>query len=432
MTTALLLGLDRALVMLVAVLWGLAGGLLAAGRRDRALWLLLAALAATALRVAAVVALARAGWWFAGEKALLALPLLLPPAAAAAVVTLPRLLPRRIRGLRPGPPPRPVIETREPTSATSHPAKTPHPAEASRVAELVPVLACAYAAVAGVFMAFAVGYPPAPHLAAVTVLAVAGATAVTWFRVAGPPGSRPAPPGRGWRVSGAVVAALAVAWAGTAMWATRPPGALHLAAAHAEPPPRGRPAADPRRFTLTAQAATVTLPSGRPFPALTFNATAPGPLLRVRQGDHVEVTLRNRLPDRGVTLHWHGVHVPNGEDGVPGVTQDAVAPGGEHVYRFTAQQPGTTGTTRTRRPTPACSAGCSARSSWTPPRPAASTAPCCCTPSASSPRSSRAGRARRPLPAPPYACVSSTPTTSRTPSPWTACRTGSPPWTGSR
>ena len=46
------------------------------------------------------------------------------------------------------------------------------------------------------------------------------------------------------------------------------------------------------------------------------------------------------VPD-GTTLHWHGVDLPNAEDGVAGVTQDAVPVGGQHVYRFVAEHPGT-------------------------------------------------------------------------------------------
>jgi FtsP/CotA-like multicopper oxidase with cupredoxin domain len=42
-----------------------------------------------------------------------------------------------------------------------------------------------------------------------------------------------------------------------------------------------------------------------------------------------------------VTIHWHGLDVPNAEDGVAGVTQDAVAPGGRYVYRFRPEQVGT-------------------------------------------------------------------------------------------
>lgn len=51
--------------------------------------------------------------------------------------------------------------------------------------------------------------------------------------------------------------------------------------------------------------------------------------------------LENRNVSDGVTLHWHGVDVPNAEDGVAGVTQNAVPPGREHVYRFVAKDAGT-------------------------------------------------------------------------------------------
>ncbi|QJY46957.1 multicopper oxidase family protein [Pseudonocardia broussonetiae] len=89
------------------------------------------------------------------------------------------------------------------------------------------------------------------------------------------------------------------------------------------------------RFTLTARHAPV---GG--VDALTFDGTAPGPELRVRAGQLVEVELRNADVEEGVTLHWHGLDVPNAEDGVAGVTQDAVAPGGTHVYRFRPEQAG--------------------------------------------------------------------------------------------
>jgi FtsP/CotA-like multicopper oxidase with cupredoxin domain len=95
------------------------------------------------------------------------------------------------------------------------------------------------------------------------------------------------------------------------------------------------------RFILTASQGHVRLASGRTIQALTFNRRSPGPALRVRQGDLVEVVLRNDDVDGGVTLHWHGVDVPNAEDGVAGVTQDAVLPGESHTYRFRAEQIGT-------------------------------------------------------------------------------------------
>jgi FtsP/CotA-like multicopper oxidase with cupredoxin domain len=85
----------------------------------------------------------------------------------------------------------------------------------------------------------------------------------------------------------------------------------------------------------------VELVAAREGDRYTLNGTTPGPELRVEQGDLVEVTLVNAsVPDR-VTLHWHGVDVPNAEDGVAGVTQDAVAVGGTHVYRFVAEDAGT-------------------------------------------------------------------------------------------
>ena len=59
------------------------------------------------------------------------------------------------------------------------------------------------------------------------------------------------------------------------------------------------------------------------------------------QGDLVEVVLGNEDVEDGVTIHWHGVDVPNAEDGVAGVTQNAVLPGERYTYRFRAEQVGT-------------------------------------------------------------------------------------------
>ena len=93
-------------------------------------------------------------------------------------------------------------------------------------------------------------------------------------------------------------------------------------------------------FTLTVQPGQLTLGSGITVPAWTFDGTAPGPTLRVRRGDEIVVTLVNHL-SFGVTIHWHGVRVPNSADGVAGVTQDAVKPGQTYVYRFIALDAGT-------------------------------------------------------------------------------------------
>ncbi len=103
-------------------------------------------------------------------------------------------------------------------------------------------------------------------------------------------------------------------------------------------PSDGKPDA---RFELVARAADVRLASDRVVHALTFNGTSPGPELRVRQGDLVEVVLRNADVQAGVTIHWHGVDVPNAEDGVAGVTQNAALPGESYTYRFRVEQVGT-------------------------------------------------------------------------------------------
>jgi hypothetical protein len=76
-------------------------------------------------------------------------------------------------------------------------------------------------------------------------------------------------------------------------------------------------------------------------PEATYNGRVPGPPITATVGDLIDVTLRNTDIDDGVTLHWHGYDVACGEDGAPGVTQDAVAPGEKFVYRFRADQVGT-------------------------------------------------------------------------------------------
>ena len=104
--------------------------------------------------------------------------------------------------------------------------------------------------------------------------------------------------------------------------------------------------ADPHRradevVRLTARQATVRLADGQRVDGYTVNGTSPGPLIQVTQGQQLEVHLRNANVPDGITLHWHGVDVPNAEDGVAGVTQDAVLPGHSWTYRFVAKRAGT-------------------------------------------------------------------------------------------
>lgn len=103
-------------------------------------------------------------------------------------------------------------------------------------------------------------------------------------------------------------------------------------------PREGKP---DRTFIVTAREATATLASGKQVDAWTYGGTIPGTELRMKQGELVEVTLVNEDIEDGVTIHWHGLDVPNAEDGVAGATQDAVLPGEKHVYRFVAEQAGT-------------------------------------------------------------------------------------------
>ena len=103
-------------------------------------------------------------------------------------------------------------------------------------------------------------------------------------------------------------------------------------------PPTGKPDV---RLTLTAQTSRIKLASGTEVDAWTFNGRSPGPEIRVQRGQLVEATLVNKDIDDGVTIHWHGVDVPNAEDGVAGVTQNSVPPGGRYVYRFRPDQTGT-------------------------------------------------------------------------------------------
>jgi FtsP/CotA-like multicopper oxidase with cupredoxin domain len=104
--------------------------------------------------------------------------------------------------------------------------------------------------------------------------------------------------------------------------------------------------ADPRRpadieITLTARKQRFRLPSGRLVDGYTLNGQSPGPVIRAGAGQLVQVRLVNESVPDGVTLHWHGVDVPAAEDGVAGVTQDAVGIGGTFTYRFVAHQVGT-------------------------------------------------------------------------------------------
>jgi FtsP/CotA-like multicopper oxidase with cupredoxin domain len=71
-----------------------------------------------------------------------------------------------------------------------------------------------------------------------------------------------------------------------------------------------------------------------------YNGVEPGPLLRLRQGTPFQAVVENGLPE-AMTVHWHGIRLPNAMDGVPGLTQPTIRPGERFEYAFTPPDAGT-------------------------------------------------------------------------------------------
>lgn len=69
-----------------------------------------------------------------------------------------------------------------------------------------------------------------------------------------------------------------------------------------------------------------------------YNGQVPGPMIQVDLGDKVVVHVENELP-MGTDVHWHGVRVPNEQDGVAPLTQPLIAPGETYTYEFVASEP---------------------------------------------------------------------------------------------
>ncbi len=80
--------------------------------------------------------------------------------------------------------------------------------------------------------------------------------------------------------------------------------------------------------------------AGQVKKALAVNNQIPGPTLHFKEGDHVTINVHNHL-DKGTALHWHGLLVPWQMDGVAGVNQKEIPPGGVFQYQFTLKQSGT-------------------------------------------------------------------------------------------
>jgi hypothetical protein len=71
-----------------------------------------------------------------------------------------------------------------------------------------------------------------------------------------------------------------------------------------------------------------------------YNGQSPGPTIECVEGDKVRIFVTNKLPEH-TTVHWHGMLVPNGMDGVGGVTQPQIKPGQTFVYEFQIRKSGT-------------------------------------------------------------------------------------------
>ncbi|CAL9394059.1 multicopper oxidase family protein [Streptomyces sp. Tu 3180] len=104
--------------------------------------------------------------------------------------------------------------------------------------------------------------------------------------------------------------------------------------------PRPSPSRPLRKHTFRAIQSPVELGAGRTFGSWTYEGRLPGREVRITAGDTLALTFANDLPV-ATTVHWHGIALRNDMDGVPGVTQPPVEPGGTFDYRFTVPHPGT-------------------------------------------------------------------------------------------
>jgi CopA family copper-resistance protein len=80
--------------------------------------------------------------------------------------------------------------------------------------------------------------------------------------------------------------------------------------------------------------------AGKPIRAISVNEQIPAPTLHFKQGDHVTIHVHNHLSEE-TAIHWHGILLPWQMDGVLGITQKGIPPGGVFHYQFTLEQSGT-------------------------------------------------------------------------------------------
>jgi manganese oxidase len=95
-----------------------------------------------------------------------------------------------------------------------------------------------------------------------------------------------------------------------------------------------------KEFHLVAEAVVREMAPGFKAHLWGYNGQSPGPTIEVVEGDRVRIFVTNKLMEP-TSVHWHGQRLPNGMDGITGITQPAIQPGKTFVYEFVARRPGT-------------------------------------------------------------------------------------------
>ena len=95
-----------------------------------------------------------------------------------------------------------------------------------------------------------------------------------------------------------------------------------------------------KEFHLVAEPVKREMAPGMVANLWGYNGQSPGPTIEVVEGDRVRIFVTNRLPEV-TTIHWHGQRLPNGMDGVAGLTQAPILPGKTYVYEFEPKRAGT-------------------------------------------------------------------------------------------
>jgi FtsP/CotA-like multicopper oxidase with cupredoxin domain len=95
-----------------------------------------------------------------------------------------------------------------------------------------------------------------------------------------------------------------------------------------------------KEFHLVAEEIEHEFAPGTRIKAWGYNGSTPGPTIEAVEGDRVRILVTNHLPEH-TSIHWHGVLLPNGMDGVGGLTQPHIEPGETWAYEFTLRQHGT-------------------------------------------------------------------------------------------